>query len=74
LRDRAAFARITTRLARAELGNLGDHKGIGSGVMEMLIDFGPGYRVNYAFDGATVVLLLIGGDKRTQQRDIEAAI
>ena len=73
LSDRAAIARITTRLERVELGNLGDHKSVGSGVMELRITYGPGYRVYYALDGAQVVLLLIGGSKGTQARDIETA-
>ncbi len=73
LGDRAAIARITTRLERVELGNLGDHKSVGSGVMELRITYGPGYRVYYAFDGTRVVLLLIGGSKNTQARDIETA-
>lgn len=73
LRDRAAFARITARLDRVELGNFGFCKGLGSGVSELKIDYGPGYRVYYAIDGKTVVLLLIGGDKSTQAKDIETA-
>ena len=73
LHDRAAFARITIRLERVELGNLGDHKSVGAGVLELRITHGPGYRVYYALDGNQVVLLLIGGDKSTQTRDIEAA-
>lgn len=73
LRDRAAIARIVTRLERVELGNLGDHKGVGAGVMELRIPYGPGYRVYYALDGDRVVLLLLGGDKSTQTRDIETA-
>lgn len=73
LRDRTAIARITTGLERVELGNLGDHKSVGSGVMELRINYGPGYRVYYALEGNQVVLLLIGGDKSTQNRDIETA-
>lgn len=74
LRDRAAFARIATRLERVELGNLGDHESVGSGVMELRIHHGPGYRVYYAFSGDQIVLLLVGGDKRTQKKDIQTAI
>jgi putative addiction module killer protein len=73
LRDRAAMQRIAARLDRVAVGNLGDHKGVGSGVMELRITHGPGYRIYYAHDGDQVVLLLIGGDKSTQERDIETA-
>ncbi len=73
LRDRAAIARITARLDRVELGNFGFCKGLGNGVWELKIDCGPGYRVYYAINGKTVVLLLIGGDKSTQTKDIETA-
>src|ERR1035437_2462068 len=74
LRDRSAFARITTRLERVELGNIGDHKNVGSGVFELRIHYGPGYRVYYAHSGNQIVLLLLGGDKTTQGQDIETAI
>ena len=74
LRDRSAFARITTRLERVELGNAGDHKNVGSGVFELRIHYGPGYRVYYAHSGNQIVLLLLGGDKTTQKQDIETAI
>ena len=73
LRDRAAFARIVTRLERVELGNLGDHKSVGAGVMELRINYGPGYRIYFTQRGPDVVILLCGGDKRRQQRDIERA-
>ena len=73
LRDRAAFARITVRLDRVELGNFGFCKSVGNGVFELKIDYGPGYRVYYAISGKTVVLLLMGGDKSTQAKDIETA-
>ncbi len=74
LKDRRARARIETRLTRVGLGNFGDCKAVGSGVWELRFDFGPGYRVYYARDGKTVVLLLCGGDKRTQARDIDRAV
>ena len=74
LRDRSAFARITTRLERVELGNVGDHKNVGSGVFELRVHYGPGYRVYYAHSGNQIVLLLLGGDKTTQEQDIETAI
>ncbi|MHB1666688.1 type II toxin-antitoxin system RelE/ParE family toxin [Thiomonas sp.] len=74
LADRHARARIVVRLDRvAENGNFGDCKPVGEGVWELRIDWGPGYRVYYAQAGASLVLLLIGGDKRTQQADISAA-
>ena len=73
LRDRAAFARITTRLERVELGNVGDHKNVGSGIFELRIHYGPGYRVYYAHSGNQIVLLLLGGDKTTQEQDITTA-
>jgi putative addiction module killer protein len=61
------------RLERVELGNLGDHRGIGEGVFELRIDFGPGYRIYFGLDGSELVVLLIGGTKKTQQRDIDTA-
>lgn len=73
LRDRAAIARVVTRLERIELGNLGDHDSVGNGVMELLIHYGPGYRVYYAFSGNQIVLLLVGGDKSSQKKDIQTA-
>jgi putative addiction module killer protein len=56
-----------------EMGNPGDVRSVGSGLLEMRIDYGPGYRVYYLHRGVQIVLLLCGGDKRTQQRDIERA-
>ena len=73
LKDDNAVARIVARIRRMEQGNLGDAKSVGSGVMELRIDYGPGYRVYYVQRGAEVVILLCGGDKRTQQRDIKRA-
>lgn len=58
---------------RFELDNLGDHKSVGDGVWEARLDFGPGYRVYFGQDGPVVVLLLCGGDKSTQRRDIRQA-
>ena len=69
-----ARARITARIRRLSLGNPGDVKPVGSGVSEMRIDYGPGYRVYYVARGSTVVILLCGGDKRTQDRDINRAV
>ena len=74
LRDRQGRARIAARLRRVELGNFGDVKPLGSGVSELRIDYGPGYRVYLTQRGLEVVILLAGGDKRTQSKDIEAAI
>ncbi len=73
LRDARARAKITARLARLEVGNLGDCKPVGEGVWELRIDWGPGYRVYYAMVGSAVILLLLGGDKRKQARDIRCA-
>ena len=74
LRDRVAQARISSMLARvAHTGHLGDVKSVGDGVSEMRFFFGPGYRVYFMRRGEEVILLLAGGDKSTQQRDIEKA-
>ncbi len=73
LRDRRARARIDVRLRRLSIGHFGDVKSIGGGLSELRIDYGPGYRVYLAQRGASVVLLLIGGDKSRQQDDIAAA-
>ena len=73
LKDRQARAAIRKRLNRIRLGNLGDSKALGDGVHELRVDFGPGYRVYYGIDGETVVVLLCGGDKSSQTRDIARA-
>ena len=73
LRDAAAAARVRIRLNRLRLGNVGVVRALGDGVSELKIDYGPGYRVYYAMCGKTVVLLLIGGDKSTQRKDIATA-
>ena len=73
LKDAEAAARIIARLRRMELGNPGDIQSVGEGVMEMRIAYGPGYRVYYVNRGARVVILLCGGDKRTQRQDIKRA-
>jgi putative addiction module killer protein len=73
LADDKARARITMRLRRLELGNPGDVEPVGDGVSEMKIDYGPGYRVYYMVTDTTVVLLLCGGDKKSQARDIKRA-
>ena len=74
LRDRQARTRIDLRIRRLSLGNPGDVKPIGQGVSELRIDYGPGYRVYFVQRGQTLIILLAGGDKRTQDRDIKAAI
>ena len=73
LRDPKAKARIQMRIRRLGLGNPGDVQPIGSGLSEMRIDYGPGYRVYYIKSGSVLVVLLCGGDKRTQQTDIDKA-
>ena len=73
LRDADAVARIVGRIRRMELGNPGDAKSVGKGVMEMRIAYGPGYRIYYVQRGAEIVILLCGGDKRTQRQDIKRA-
>jgi len=73
LSDRQARARIEARLARVAAGSLGDVETAGGGVMELRIDWGPGYRVCCSRLGQAIVLLLCGGDKRTQQKDIKRA-
>lgn len=73
LRDIHARAIIRRRIDRVKMGNFGDHKGVGEGVYELIIDFGPGYRVYYALDGDTVVILLCGGAKKSQSIDIQKA-
>ena len=71
--DAAAAAKVTTALRRLELGNLSNVKGVGGGVFEYRIDFGPGYRVYFGKDGDAVVILLGGGTKKRQDRDIATA-
>ena len=73
LRDANAVARIVGRIRRMEMGNPGDTRGVGHGILEMRIDYGPGYRIYYVHCGAQIVILLCGGDKRTQAQDIKRA-
>ena len=73
LRDAEAAARINARVRRLSLGNPGDAKAVGSGVSEMRIDYGPGYRVYFQRRGNTMIVLLCGGDKSTQAKDIKTA-
>ena len=71
--DASAAAKVTTALLRLELGNVSNVKGVGGGVFEYRIDFGPGYRVYFGKDGDTLVIMLGGGTKKRQDRDIATA-
>lgn len=71
--DAQAAAKVTIALTRLEAGNTSKVKGVGAGVFEIVIDFGPGYRVYFGKDGPEIVILLGGGTKKKQQRDINAA-
>ena len=73
LRDAKTRARIRVRLNRVRLGNFGDSRSVGEGVNELRMTFGPGYRIYYGRRGDALVILLCGGDKRTQRRDITRA-
>jgi len=74
LKDIRARARILARIERLAAGNPGDVKPVGGGISELRIDYGPGYRVYYKKQGRQVVILLAGGDKRTQSKDIKTAL
>lgn len=74
LRDIQARSRVLVRIDRLATGNPGDVKPVGEGVSELRIDYGPGYRVYFVKQGQTVIVLLAGGDKRTQATDIRTAI
>lgn len=74
LRDGRARARINARIRRLSIGNPGDAKSVGGGVSELRIDYGPGYRVYFVRRGEALVILVAGGDKRTQSRDLTTAI
>ena len=73
LRDVQGRAVIARRIERMAAGNFGDHKGVGDGVSELRVPFGPGYRVSYTVRGKELVVLLRGGDKGSQRRDIARA-
>lgn len=74
LKDMRARIAIVRRVERVQSGNLGDVKSVGESVYEIRIDMGPGYRLYYTMHGDEIIILLVGGDKSTQQRDIEKAI
>lgn len=74
VRDQQARARIDVRVRRLGMGNPGQHRVLTGGVVEMKIDYGPGYRVYYTSRGSELILLLIGGDKSSQHEDIQAAL
>lgn len=74
LKDVKAQVKVDIRINRVRLGNFGDTKGISQGVHELRIHFGPGYRVYYGLDGPKIVLLLCGGDKGSQKKDIKKAV
>lgn len=71
--DTAIRARVQARILRFESGNLGDHKDVGGGIWEARLPFGPGYRVYFGKSGRDIILLLLGGDKGTQAKDITRA-
>ena len=73
LRDRVARARIDIRIRRLSLGNAGNAKPVGDGVSELRVDYGPGYRIYFVQRGEVVIVLLAGGDKSTQDKDIRNA-
>lgn len=73
LKDRIGAAAVMSRLNRLRAGNFGDAKALGNGVFELRVDFGPGYRVYFAKPGRAIVVLLCGGDKSTQSKDIHKA-
>ena len=73
VKDERAAARIVTRIRRMEIGNAGDVRPVGEGVSEIRIDYGPGYRVYFIRRGRTLVILLCGGDKKSQRKDIAVA-
>ena len=73
LKDKVTVARINARLARLEVGNFGDSKPVGEGVLELRLTFGAGYRIYCGLDGDKLVVLLSGGDKSSQEKDIKFA-
>jgi len=74
LKDKRAQARVDVRIARVRTGNFGDCKSVGEHVYELRIDYGPGYRVYFGKIGSTIILLLCGGDKSSQDKDVNLAL
>ncbi|MBI4803398.1 MAG: type II toxin-antitoxin system RelE/ParE family toxin [Elusimicrobia bacterium] len=74
LKDREGAAKIRARVTRAELGNLGDHRSVGEGIIELRINFGPGYRIYAGLQGKELIILLCAGDKGSQDKDIWKAM
>ncbi len=72
--DKSTQIKIRKRISRIEIGNLGDYKAVISGVFELRLFFGPGYRIYFGMHGYTVVILLCGGDKSSQEKDVKKAI
>lgn len=73
LKDPATRQQVDSRIARMRVGNFGDHRTVGGGVSEIRINYGPGYRIYYGRHGDTLVVLLSGGDKKSQETDIDMA-
>lgn len=73
LKDRQGLARVIARVERIAIGNLGDVKPVGGGISETRIDYGPGYRLYFAHKGKALIVLLAGGSKKTQAKDVKAA-
>ena len=73
MRDKEAYLCISKRLKRMERGNFGDHKSLGGGISELKIPYGPGYRIYYTERNGMIIILLVGGDKSTQDKDIVKA-
>jgi len=73
LKDDDVRFRVRERLDRVRLGNLGDYRSVGRGVFELRLIFGPGYRIYFGFEGRQIILLLCGGDKHSQKKDIQMA-
>lgn len=73
-KDQTAASKVDTRIARAMGGNFGDHKFERDGVWELRIDYGPGYRVYYSIENTEIIILLVGGNKKTQSADLDKAI